>query len=386
MLVFFSKKRDEMYWIKRSVYFSMIISFIFLLAFMYGREPFTFIDYILDTDVVGQYGDFVGGVIGTILSVVLLYSTFKMQHQDAENHMKVYKEESLYKLFFHMLESYNNIMNRFTVRDVGDNELRGKEALHYYYEAMYTDFQPANYKRFNLNRKIAVNFFQTFYDSTLDVSPVFFRTVYGALKLLDTDDKDTETERIKLMKVLRTQMTSTELIMLRYNSMTKEGKKSSEPLRRFNLLKHLPLMDLMEYKPWGIKMTFAERNRINRLLYFISQNIKKVLNTDSSQESYSNDQLAFNTHVSTNEKKTELQLCLYINEKQLPNKASLILGIRKLTSDERLALLEQFLKDYFLSTTGIEDYKKIRINSTVNSANDKWNVKVTKIDGSSIKC
>ena len=79
---------------------------------MHGRSPFSWSGFELQTDVVGQYGDFVGGVIGTILSVFLLYLTFRAQHKDLENHVKVYKGESLYNLFFHMLDLYNNTLEQ----------------------------------------------------------------------------------------------------------------------------------------------------------------------------------------------------------------------------------------------------------------------------------
>ena len=42
----------------------------------------------LATDVFGQYGDFIGGFIGTLLSVVLLYYTLKSQIESTKSQIK----------------------------------------------------------------------------------------------------------------------------------------------------------------------------------------------------------------------------------------------------------------------------------------------------------
>ena len=340
----FAILRNETKLIKIGFSLSAVISLLFLFCFLWGREPFRFDGYVLQTDVVGQYGDFVGGVFGTIISIVLLYFTFRTQHKDVENHMKVYKEESLNKLFFHILELYNKTLERYIV-DYGDTmKLYGKEALHYHYEQLYSSFQTDDMEDCNVIRKKAVSTFQTFYASTQDFSPVFFRTVYSLLNLLDSNDKDTEKERIRLMKVLRSQLTNTELIMLRYNSMTKIGSKSTELINRFNILKHLAPMDLLEYKPWSKKMTREERDFTNQLLMIIKQNIKKVFNKSvrtNNIESYSNNIMNYNTHVSLNTSKSELKICLYIKNGDIPNSHSLIKGINKLSPSERLSLLHQ---------------------------------------------
>lgn len=52
---------------------SVLITLLFLWAFLHERVIFKYDGYVLATDVVGQFGDFIGGVIGTIVSICLLY-------------------------------------------------------------------------------------------------------------------------------------------------------------------------------------------------------------------------------------------------------------------------------------------------------------------------
>lgn len=52
---------------------SALLALILFLGFLHKRTLFRF-EYPLDTEAVGQYGDFIGGVVGTIISAVLFIS------------------------------------------------------------------------------------------------------------------------------------------------------------------------------------------------------------------------------------------------------------------------------------------------------------------------
>ena len=66
----------------------------FLIGFAHGRNLWHWENYVLDTEIVGHYGDFIGGVIGTFLSVILLYYTFYHQRKDSSRNSKVMGEYS----------------------------------------------------------------------------------------------------------------------------------------------------------------------------------------------------------------------------------------------------------------------------------------------------
>lgn len=62
---------------------------------VYFHERNVAIDEAVATDIVGQYGDFVGGVVGTILSIVLLYYTFGLQREDSKKNARIYELQQL---------------------------------------------------------------------------------------------------------------------------------------------------------------------------------------------------------------------------------------------------------------------------------------------------
>ena len=72
--------------------FSRIVCFVVALLFFMNQALGLF-DGFVKTEVIGQYGDFVGGVIGTILSVVLLSDTFKSQIKESKNNAQVFESD-----------------------------------------------------------------------------------------------------------------------------------------------------------------------------------------------------------------------------------------------------------------------------------------------------
>lgn len=342
---------------------SIIISILFTFGFLHGRVLFKWDEYVLNTEVVGHYGDFIGGAIGTLVSIVLLYYTLKLQRRDSENNVQVYKQQQLNDLFFHLLKQYDDILKSLKTKTADNKKLQGREALHFQLKEMYEWFDVK--ENDSQNRKHAVSSFLNFYSLSRDFSPIYFRTLFRVFKLLETSDKCLKVHSIQLMKILRAQLSDSELALLRYNGMSRQGAKFVPLINKFNLLKHLPPLELMEYKRWSKKMTLEERGCTNVLLLETKHNIQKVLETSSSVESYSNNPRKYNINVSSNDEATELKVYLYINTNVKLNDSDLIRGIYKLAEDERLSLLLFFVKDCLVlsSFNKLNSYKDLEFDS-----------------------
>lgn len=342
---------------------SILISFGFTAGFLHGRVLFKWNEYVLNTEVVAHYGDFIGGAIGTLVSIVLLYYTLKLQRRDSENNAQVYIQQQLNDLFFHLLEQYDDILKSLKTITIDNEKLQGREALHFKLIEMYEQFEIN--ENDSQSRKHAVSSFLNFYSVSRDFSPIYFRTLFRVFKLLETSDKCLKEHSIQLMKMLRAQLTDSELALLRYNGMTRQGAKFVPLINKFNLLKHLPPLELMEYKRWSAKMTLEEQGCTNVLLLETKHNIQKVLETSSSVESYSNNPRKYNINVSSNDEATELKVYLYINKNVILNDSDLIRGFCRLTDDERLSLLLFFVKDCLVlsSFNKLNIYKNLKFDS-----------------------
>lgn len=251
--------------IKKALVFCSILSIIMLLLFSWKQDYGT--RWPLATDIIGQYGDFIGGVIGTILSIVLLYSTFQSQITESKKNAEVFTKQQFHEIFFHLLHQYNSIIENFSIQYQIDESTKislcGKEAIHYYFAQMQNDFDS---NAINHGRKTAIEFYMNFYSSHKDFAPIYFRTLYRIFDLMNItnlDDKD----KVKYAKIIRSQLTESELIMIRYNAMTKLGKNMQDYIVKYNLLKHMPPLSLLEFSQWRRLFTESLRNKANIVLY-----------------------------------------------------------------------------------------------------------------------
>lgn len=226
----------------------------------------------IDAETIGQYGDFIGGAIGTFLTLLLLYvtftlqsKTFKSQKEVSEKNINMLAIQQLNDKFFKLYDVYKDILEKFSVL-VNDEYLEGKSAIKHEYSKLYNDF---NHKTApGVRRKAAVIDFIGFYSSHKDFAPAYFRIISLMFEEIDQAEDVDIRERLKYVRLMRAQFTDTELIFLRYNAMTSIGVDAIHYVNRYNLLKHLPPMDLMEYKQWRIhhQMTYIQFNGLNTLL------------------------------------------------------------------------------------------------------------------------
>ena len=114
MKAFLSKisQRVDKILMSRWAYAVLSIVFIALsgIAFGWGQiiKPFK-ADYIADYARLGTYGDFVGGVLGTIfgvISVLLMFKTFDHQRKATADNQTQLEIERFHDLFFELLRLY----------------------------------------------------------------------------------------------------------------------------------------------------------------------------------------------------------------------------------------------------------------------------------------
>ena len=232
--------------IKWALIISAILSAGMLYLFIF-HERNVAIDEAVATDIVGQYGDFVGGVVGTILSIVLLYYTFGLQREDSKKNARIYELQQLNDKFFKLMEIYNEQLKHLVYKD-DDETYSGKEALHRYLQDMQAGFEETT--SYNQRRKRAVEAYFEFYANNRDFAPLYFRTLYRLLEEIDGSGSNVYEEKIKYIKIIRSQFSDSELVFIRYNAMTPMGTNFAPYINRYNLLKHLPPLELLEFKEW----------------------------------------------------------------------------------------------------------------------------------------
>lgn len=271
-------KKWQIYTLRIFGFLSLAISLLMLYLFIWHNKEVS-VNFPIATDQVGQYGDFVGGVIGTIFSVVLLYFTLTLQRKDSEKNSYVYSNQQLNDVFFHLIEVYNEILKGFEFEDIEDRYYIGKMAVHKNVENMYEGY---NYKiPPSQSRKSAVLTYQDFYARERTFAPVYFRTLYRICQIIDESDCENE-KKVEYFKILRAQLTDSELILMRYNAMTPIGHKFTTYINKYNILKHIPIFMLLEYKVWRRMMNTNEAFNVSNFLQFLKEEMADLVKPDNN--------------------------------------------------------------------------------------------------------
>lgn len=245
--------------------------------------------FILDEAIIGQFGDFVGGVIGSLFAfvgVILYYVALKAQHEDVqtnknalelqmkalnqqieefkaqteelqetrkvyEEQTKLYREQTSYyqqqvielknqtqishlkrfdSCFYNLLDVFAKVKKECT-NDIKDilGELRNQD-------------YPQN--MIEKCKKIVSLYEELFYERSTSLSR-YFETIYRLMRLIETSKIESE-EKKQYAKILCSQLTSNELSILYYNYFSDVGTNSKTFAITYNMLSNLTIFDKIE--------------------------------------------------------------------------------------------------------------------------------------------
>lgn len=238
----------------------ILISGAMVLLFSLNREFDN--EYPVDNGLFGTYGDFIGGVVGTIVafySAFLLVKTLQSQENvnksviETNDKISIASEKELYNT---LLEVFNNKFERFMacyqnaidnyVLEKNDEVLTGRKA----FEKIASEFINNDFTNNNdyLRRtQSAISEYMNFYSDNRLYLAVHFRMLYLLTSLVSTSGLETN-DMVLYAKLIRGQLSESEMTMLRYNCHSEYGVKMQKICNEFNLIKHLPVMQLLEFQ------------------------------------------------------------------------------------------------------------------------------------------
>lgn len=310
------KKLDEKY-IKIGIYtiVAFVIVTIVLFACYRWEYPFWEFDYPIDAERWGQFGDFYGGVLGTIItfvSIVFVYMAFKEQRlANIEAHAAnaemikqtiAANERDNDHIYFEWVQQFDS--NFKTLMDLymeavngyktpSDTIPSGKASLNNLVSSFIASTTFESHEGYTKNAEKAVIHFNDFFTKHMTVINAHMRLLYQIFNLLDSNSID-EDDKILYAKTLRSQLTDEELILIRYNCMTKRGRKMQIPVFHYNILKHLPLLGLLEFKKYRKGLSNAQINLLNDELVSLRKELCELFLRQSesnkciSQRTYGN--------------------------------------------------------------------------------------------------
>ena len=235
----------------------------------------------IDGTIWGEFGDFIGGVVGTIIayiSIRLLIDTLKAQKdandislESAQESLYVYRLQQFNDIFQMLIQLYRESLNQF--KDKKDKDCKGQNFFKIQAEKCRAEFEPKE-ADYATKKQNAVKRFNEFYNENRDEASVYFRIIYRLLELL-YDTRLYRRDKLKFAKILRSQFSEAELFFIRYNAMTENGKNMRLYLCQYNILKHLPALNMMEFSYWKYnKIKGSNANLVITYLIALSKSIK----------------------------------------------------------------------------------------------------------------
>lgn len=247
--------------------------------------------HAIDDTLWGEFGDFIGGVVGTIIayiSIRLLIDTLKAQN----NANSISRDASKESLYVYRLQQFNDnyqmlikLFRETAGLFVNSNGTeKGLPYLKKKVSELCLNFDSKE-KPYDEKVSRAITSFMDFYADNRDVASVYFRVLYRLLELL-YDTKLYQRDKLKYAKILRCQISEAELFFIRYNAMTQNGANMKKFLNQYNILKHLPETSLMEFSFWPANKikSIVEQNLMITYIIALRKSIIYQLTNDDSAE------------------------------------------------------------------------------------------------------
>lgn len=263
------------------------VSLIAAVAIVFHGAYFNFTGEI-DPDLASKFGDFFGGFAGTlfsVLSVMLLIYTITVQNLERS------KNETQNR-FFKMVDFHNENTRGIRVANIDASKsdlieegrrafvqykiqlkrlletvnticqkksmpLTNAEKIDVAYTCFFYGLSPTwltfiekKLKRYTLGSEIAREMMSAIEQNTTlrlgrtnqtELSS-YFRNMYNAIKMVDSDKYLTSKEKIELVKIYRAQLSNPELYILFFNLASRFGRKwnTNGYVERYQLLTNLP--------------------------------------------------------------------------------------------------------------------------------------------------
>lgn len=313
---------------------------------------FPYIEKIRDhNEFLGTYGDFFGGVIGTVLtfvSVLILAKTFEQQERVTKANLKQQDIQRFNDMFFELLRVYQEQVKELCIKGEDGKEYCGKEFFNKKQEEIQKEIVKGNE-----NIKL-LDWYMPFYLENRSKLAPYFRTLYRMFEVLENNEKLLGDKSKEYAKIIRAQLSESELFFIRANVHSKYGNNFVDYINKYRILKHLPFCDLPEYQgAWwwnlGLKEGILEelKEGINLTYLTIYEATENKFEGSDELPKLFEASKRYKFTFNLNKEKTKFKIKLEIN-KNIERDYREFKWIEKCPSNEHIKnILDNFLREIF---------------------------------------
>jgi hypothetical protein len=280
--------------------FGLILVLLSLIIFLiFGNWEFSL---SLNEEKVAQYGDFIGGVAGSVFAlvgVILFYialkeqridfktnqsavrlqlkalnqqiEEFKAQRDELESTRKIYEQQTKTMKNQQFDSNFYSLLNVYM--SIKKNLNSGSDLFVKLFENLEADIVFDTGEKLNDFHKKVVKKYENIFLTNRNQLSQYFKTIYRLLKMIDDCDHLTDDEKIFYSKILRSQITNAELLILYYNYHSSFGMKVQSLILKYDFLKHIETLSKVEFLK---KFTIDIENKIQLIL--LTEKLKNLLN------------------------------------------------------------------------------------------------------------
>ena len=253
--------------------------------------------------VFGTFGDFVGGFLGTIvafITMILLIKTLQNQIEvngnviitnnnvvNTNNRLVDTSLKQIHQTDAILFDSkFNAYMKAYqdALLSYRQENKAGRVCLDSLADCYRTEFRSE--LKYIQRSEAAVKSFGEFYARNRLPMSVHMRTLYLLMKMINDDTNIDENTRVHYAKLVRGQLSESEMFLMRYNSYGSYGQNMQVLVNRFNLLKHLPMMNLLEFGKWREAMNGDEEliNSLDEMFLTMKDNMENLMYFDPNTD------------------------------------------------------------------------------------------------------
>lgn len=227
-----------------------------------------------DIENRGTFGDMFGAVnslfsglafVGVVFAILLQRNELVLQRKELkftrdelegqkiqlEAQNTTLKKQNFENTFFELLRMQNEIIQSIDLVDSDRNITSGRDCFRVFYRRFNKVWRADDPKlRGETEHERINNTYMHFYQSYQDEIGHYFRCLYNLVKFVDNSQIK---EKRLYTNIIRAQLSSNELALLFYNSLSVMGRDKFKPLiEKYSLLKTVPqniLFNLIEHKP-----------------------------------------------------------------------------------------------------------------------------------------
>lgn len=257
----------------------------------------------IQADKWGQFGDFIGGLVGTIWAlagVMLFYlalkdqradiktnqetlqlqvtalnrqiEEFELQREEMESSRKVHEQQfktsrlqQFDSHFYSLLNVYLDIKKSLNQSEKTGDFFRSS------FDQMLIPFDET-IDLYQYYDDLNMSYLEVFYEKRSQFSH-YFKCFYRIIKMIDENAFLSREEKSDYTKILRSQITDFEQLIIHFNSLSIYGIKSRKYLLGYNILKHLPRFEKPNFR------CFSELQGGHDLLHFSDSFLGFVIST-----------------------------------------------------------------------------------------------------------